>query len=412
MKRKLLIVSLIVLLLTAAGFGLKAIPARGQGAAGTTDEPLIEAVKRGDAAATARLLSAGADPNAKSAKDTRRPTVLMLAAVGGHREIASALLAKGADVRAGDDVGTTALLYAAEGGQTAVLQELLDAGADVNESNKFGDTALILAAKFGRTDAARLLIPKGAELNAEKRQVFDMLWLKNLLGFDDTTQLYSYEPGDKTARDTDPEARIVAKANAFVVALVHGHEGTAQFLLDRGSRPSFLGDAGGAEVLKLAARRGYVGVVESLLAGKVDVNDAGRNGRTALMEAARFGNVPVMKALLARGAKVEARDAGGLTALLLAARAGQVPALQMLLGAGADLEATDNTGGTALMLAAEAGRADALRALIDKGAKAARKDKLGRTAAQRGEDAAQLQIVTSLGAKDAKGQPKDDGMWP
>jgi ankyrin repeat protein len=413
MKRNLVIGLPLVIVLGVIGFGLTTPRAEGGRDRNAADRALIAAIKIGDAAAVTRLLAEGANANAVSADDARRPTALMLAARGASLEIVKALLAHKADVRGVDTVETNALMQAAEVGHTAAIQELLNAGAVVNATNKFDDTALITAAKFGHTEAARLLLAAGADLAAEKRQVFDLVWLRNLLGLDEGTPIYSSDVKDAASREeTAADGRVVVKSNAFVVALVHNRIETARFLLERGSPVAFMGNRSGAEALKFAARRGQLPLVESLLALKVSVNDPGRNGRTALAEAARFGHESVVKALLAKGAKVEARDAGGLTALLVAARAGHVPSITTLLGAGANVEATDNRGSTALMLAAEAGHDEAVRVLLGSGAKAKTKDKLGRTAAQRAEDTANTQVANALTEKDARGRAKDDGMWP
>jgi hypothetical protein len=412
MKRNLVIGLLLVIVLGVIGFGLTTPRAEGGRDGNAADRALIAAIRIGDAATVTRLLAEGANPNAVNADDARRPTALMLAARGASLEIIKALLARKADVRGIDAVGTNALMQAAEVGHTAAVQELLGAGAVVNASNKFDDTALITAAKFGHTEAARLLLAAGADLAAEKRQVIDLVWLKNLLGLDEATQLYSSGATDGATREEVADGRVVVKSSAFVVALIHNRIETARFLLERGSPFSFMGNRSGAEALKFAARRGHLSLVESLLALKVNVNDPGRNGRTALAEAARFGHESIVKALLAKGAKVEARDAGGLTALLVAARAGHVPSITTLLGAGANVEATDHRGSTALMLAAEAGHDEAVRVLLGSGAKVKTKDKLGRTAAQRAEDTANTQVADALVEKDARGRAKDDGMWP
>ena len=98
-------------------------------------------------------------------------TALHLAAEGGHRAVADALVAAGAAVDAGTRIGRyTPLHMAAEGGHGAVALRLLEAGADPNaRATNSGVTALHLAAGAidGRSAVAALL-DHGADANARE----------------------------------------------------------------------------------------------------------------------------------------------------------------------------------------------------------------------------------------------------
>jgi ankyrin repeat protein len=74
------------------------------------------------------LLAVGADPGAAAAHSQVTP--LIRAAEGGHREVASLLLARGADPNAVDAEGGSPLAAAAEYGDPELVQLLLKAGAD------------------------------------------------------------------------------------------------------------------------------------------------------------------------------------------------------------------------------------------------------------------------------------------
>jgi ankyrin repeat protein len=58
--------------------------------------------------------------------------------------------------------GDTALLLAASGGHVEVAAALLAAHADKDAQNEFGDTALIIASRDGDARTVRLLLAAGA----------------------------------------------------------------------------------------------------------------------------------------------------------------------------------------------------------------------------------------------------------
>ena len=62
-----------------------------------------------------------------------------------------------------------------------------------------------------------------------------------------------------------------------------------------------------------------------------DVNQADREGKTALMRAANHGQVAEVQRLLAAGAQVNAQDNDGETALMMAADEGHAAVVKLLL---------------------------------------------------------------------------------
>ena len=105
-----------------------------------------------------KLLEAGADVHAAT-KDGW--TALMLAAYGGHVEIAKLLLEGGADVHAATKDGWTALMAATR--HVEMVKLMLETGADANAADKEGKTALTLAAQCGRMEVVKLLLRAGAD---------------------------------------------------------------------------------------------------------------------------------------------------------------------------------------------------------------------------------------------------------
>ena len=130
---------------------------------------LIAARKAGTASILKRLLSKGADPNAR---DKRGVTSVMEAARAGDAESLKVLIEHGADVNATRSNGRTALMAAARSRRLEAVQVLLDHGADVNVQAAKGpgsnseDTALTMAAPRAIPGVLTALLDKGADLRA------------------------------------------------------------------------------------------------------------------------------------------------------------------------------------------------------------------------------------------------------
>ena len=109
------------------------------------DEPLIDAVRRGDAAAVLLLIEQGADVNAAEGDGM---TALHWAAERGHERVVEVLIATGATVDAETRVGRyTPLHLAGRGGHGRVVRRLLEAGSDPAATT----TSMPSLARFARS---------------------------------------------------------------------------------------------------------------------------------------------------------------------------------------------------------------------------------------------------------------------
>ncbi len=364
------------------------LKASGASQEGLTGASLLAAVKRGDADEVAALLAAGGvDPDVgeKDEKRGTRPalvlaaelghgeivrallaagaaadarvaegpppwdrTALMLAAEQGHLDPVRALLAGGADPEARDRDfdrgGTTALMLAAEHGQTQVLEALKDAGVRLDARSKEGMTALAHAAGAGRLEAVRRLITWGADVGIGRQEA-----LVRAAG-----EGHRLVVGTLIAAGADVGVFPRDGWSALTAAIHGGHEDTARFLLRAGADAT----EEGAETtpLAIAIAEHSQALVEVLLAAGADVNAAGADGMTPLMQAViyhqdRTGKSAFVETLLGRGADPNRADEEGMTALIYAADHGKVEVVRSLLAAGAELDAGDGQGRTALSCA-------------------------------------------------------------
>jgi ankyrin repeat protein len=201
------------------------------------------------------------------------PPSILAAAASGRQDIVEILLAHGASPDAVDEEHETALMAAAAGGHIHVLRKLLDAGADATIHSARGASAITAASEHECWDIVDILLPQSL------------------------------------ADDVQAVTRR---------RLTHSDE------------------AGPAQRLIEAVRRGDLAEVQTLLAGGTPVDMATRAGETALMWAAGTGKVEIVRVLLAHGADPAACDAYGRSVLAWAAEGGDLPAFSLLYSLGSD----------------------------------------------------------------------------
>jgi ankyrin repeat protein len=126
------------------------------------------------------------------------------------------------------------------------------------------------------------------------------------------------------------------------------------------------------------------------ISSKLDLNEMGSRGRTALMVAAAEGLADAVKVLIQKGASVTRPGNGLMTALHEAAANGHACIVDLLLEHGANVNAQTVDGVTPLMCSAAWGHLKVAQILIECGADATMTDRTGASAAdiarEKGED--------------------------
>lgn len=201
--------------------------ATGAAAAGA-DAPLVEAVKRSDAAGVRALLAKGADVRVPEADGT---TALHWAAQRGDVDVVRALLAAGAPVDARTRHGVVPIALAALGGDAAVVGALIRAGADVNAATPEGETPLMAAARVGRVETLRALLEAGARVNDREswRGQTALMWAAG--------EGHAEAIAALVAQHADVGARTKSGFTALHFAVRNGHLDAVRALLQRGADP-------------------------------------------------------------------------------------------------------------------------------------------------------------------------------
>ncbi|MDR1350209.1 MAG: ankyrin repeat domain-containing protein [Zoogloeaceae bacterium] len=137
----------------------------------------------------------------------------------------------------------------------------------------------------------------------------------------------------------------------MMIAVKLGDKGTVIELLNRGMDAN-TSDMEGNTLLMIAARAGYLELVELFIAERAKLDARNMHGDSALSLAALEGRFAVARRLVEAGAQVNSE---GWPPLAYAAFNGHAQMVDYLLAHGANVNATSENGVTALMMAARGG---------------------------------------------------------
>lgn len=340
--------------------------------AGWLRVPLEHAAARGNLELVDALLGAGGD-GAAGWRGCRGRTLLDAAALGGDANVVSAFVGAGA----GPDVNVvsvsskrSALYTATYCGHEAAARRLIQAGADVNFHDPMEQCSVLARAVEGGLEQLVLdLLFHGAVVDAplgKENEGYSVVHIAAYFGLDRALSALLLNGADKDAQGNDG-------GTPLMMAAARGHLSIVGSLLAAGANM----DTADAP-LCVATIEGHLPIVESLLAAGADVNIRSATSRwtalhyasrsTALHCAAKLGHDRILSALLEGGADKDAVDQDGLSPLSLAAMKGHLPIVQALLGAGCDVNIRDTCGRTALHVAAVRGHDEVLSILLTNGA--------------------------------------------
>ncbi|CAF2610235.1 unnamed protein product [Rotaria sp. Silwood2] len=294
--------------------------------------------------------------------ESNHDTALTLSCAGGHEELVTLLLQRGANIEHRDKKGFTPLILAATAGHANIVARLLENGANIEaQSERTKDTALSLACSGGRQEVVEVLLKKGA--NREHRNVSDYtaLSLAASGGYVNIIRLllnYGAEINSRTGSKLGITPLMLASMN--------GHVAAVKLLLDMGSDINAQIETNRNTALTLACFQGRAEVVSLLVDRKANIEHRAKTGLTPLMESASGGYVDVGRVLLERGADVNAPPVPTSkdTALTIAADKGHHKFVELLLLYGATIDVRNKKGATPLWLACNNGHLEVVQLLV------------------------------------------------
>ena len=161
--------------------------------------PLYCATAGGHLEMASLLLDRGADPNEGLLNGSDTP--LACASLNGRFKLTRLLLDRGADLTIGKD----SLAGASRNGHLEVVRLLLDRGADLDKAAVYGLTPLLHAATHSHFDVMRLLLDRGADPNGtgENNQLWRPLHISSVRGDLRSVQILVSFGADATAATED-----------------------------------------------------------------------------------------------------------------------------------------------------------------------------------------------------------------
>ena len=226
-------------------------------------------------------------------------TALHYAVYNDNVPLIERLIAKGADVKAANQFGSTPMIEAATFGNAAVIAKLLDAGADVESPGADGQTALMIVARSSNVAAAKVLLERGANANAAElwRQQTALMW---------------------AAAQAQPEmVKLLIEHGAQVDARSVENKWPRQVT---GEPRRMYRPMGGLTPLLFAAREGCLECARALVEAGADINLTDPKNITPLFLAIDNFHFDLAKYLIEKGANVEQVGLVGPHAALLGRR--------------------------------------------------------------------------------------------
>ncbi len=326
-------------------------------------EQLVSAVRRRSANEVCALIEQGANPNARERESTLSP--LMFAAGIGEAEIVRLLIASGAWVNALDGrAGATALHKACQGGHLETVRALVEAGGFIDvQTTTTGHTPLMEAIWFMSDSIVEYLLNRGARIELRTYYGFTIddhidYELRVSQGESGQRALHRIQDLVQQRRATDEQRKSAGGLNRAVLA---GDLNAVREALKSGAQleeryPIVGSFSDGHTPLLIAARDGYVEIVDALIQAGADVNAVEPVfGAVPLHKATYNGRLEITR-LLANAPKVNLNYQGpsnGYTPLHDALWHGYPDIAQALVDAGARVDLVGYDGKRPIDIATE-----------------------------------------------------------
>ncbi len=306
-----------------------------------------------------------------SAQDIGGATPLHEAIRYGRSDIASALLAAGANVNALDSIGKTPfLLIIPKESQYALYSTLLQYKASISQKDMYGDTVLHVATMSDASvEVLDLLVRSGALIDERNKQGVTPIELAIEYEHPEQVRYFANHGADIYAEDMNG-------ASPLSKALKSSNIGILKTLVSKGNILSK--DSAGNTALHIALMKNApADYIKYLIDEGSDVNARNKSGDSVLLTAVQKNRKDAGDMLLEKGADIFATNTQNISPLRIALTKGGK--LQDWLINSKTLNTTDGAGNTPLHYAAEWQLNDSITALIQRGAKVTAQNANGET---------------------------------
>ncbi|XP_030061512.1 ankyrin-3-like [Microcaecilia unicolor] len=302
------------------------------------------------------LIDRGTDMNAKNDMDY---TPLLLAVELGNTESAQALIEKGAHLDERLPNLNTALHLAVQAGVISTIKLLIEKGLNANVGGPGDQTPLHVAAFYNKPDVADALVTAGAKIDAVTKDLATPLHIASQRGNVDVAQCLLQHKAKVNIKDKLSKTPLHLAAEVGELAMV-------ELLLKYSADPNIT-DKDKKTPLHLAAMSGDLGIVKAMLSSKVRFGMKDMDGCTPLHYASTKGNMDIVTVLLTEGKNknIDEKNIWRKTPLHLAAEHGHSDLIQLLLHNGASMNALDNNRDTPLHCACKAGHLNSVQTLVN-----------------------------------------------
>ena len=175
------------------------------------------------------LLIRGADINSLDTKDSSTP--LSMAIEQGYDDVASVLIARGANLTTRNKALYDPLHLACINNCSSIIMQLLDKGSNINSLDANGNTALMLSLHYENSDIATILMNRGADYSVQnkfKKTALDMAKERGLR--DICAQLEEIKEIETASRQLREEQEITNKIMSDKVSKKKSKKDTADGL--------------------------------------------------------------------------------------------------------------------------------------------------------------------------------------
>uniref|UniRef100_A0ACB8F4M9 Uncharacterized protein n=1 Tax=Sphaerodactylus townsendi TaxID=933632 RepID=A0ACB8F4M9_9SAUR len=316
---------------------------------------LYKAIQKDLYGIVAALIERGTDINAHN---EMHYTPLLVACEMGKTESAKVLVDMGASLKDKTPNSNSALHLAVQAGASSIVKMLLGKGMDANLAGQGDQTPLHVAALHNKGALVGLLIDAGAKINAVTKELLTPLHMASHKGHVDVAQKLLHYKANVNLKDKRSKTPLHLTAETESPVMV-------ELLLNSGADPNAV-DKEKKTPLHLAAIGGHLNTGKALLSRNGRFGAKDMDGCTSMHYAAINGNTEIVQALLVAGKKknIDDRNIWRKIPLHLAAEHGHSNLVQLLLNNGSAINALDNNKDTPLHCACKAGHFDCVSILV------------------------------------------------